>query len=130
MAQLARAPVSKTGDSRFESWLPRLSAFGLRSRKIRSGSRFLPSENAPFSDLSFPQVSWTFGQLVKYFSISSAQAYPLIGSARTEKLIVKRGKGYVLYDESTDRAADGPSRLRRSAGSQTFVSLRLTRCFH
>ena len=24
MAQLAKAPVSKTGDSRFESWLPRL----------------------------------------------------------------------------------------------------------
>jgi hypothetical protein len=24
VAQLAKAPVSKTGDSRFESWLPRL----------------------------------------------------------------------------------------------------------
>ena len=26
VAQLAKAPVSKTGDSRFESWLPRYSS--------------------------------------------------------------------------------------------------------
>ncbi len=36
VAQLAKAPVSKTGDSRFESWLPRLPASGSAGR-VRVG---------------------------------------------------------------------------------------------
>jgi hypothetical protein len=28
VAKLAKAPVSKTGDSRFESWLPRFARMG------------------------------------------------------------------------------------------------------
>lgn len=35
VAKLAKAPVSKTGDSRFESWLPRsyeLRCFGAENR--------------------------------------------------------------------------------------------------
>lgn len=50
MAQLAKAPVSKTGDSRFESWLPRLSirlpeaANRLAARGRASGRIELPEE--------------------------------------------------------------------------------------
>ena len=32
VAQLAKAPVSKTGDSRFESWLPRFGSPGRMAR--------------------------------------------------------------------------------------------------
>jgi hypothetical protein len=51
VAQLAKAPVSKTGDSRFESWLPRsiLWLWRLESR-FRCGI-------APSSSETCPEVS-------------------------------------------------------------------------
>lgn len=43
MAQLAKAPVSKTGDSRFESWLPRrLPKIVRMCRNIRTLHNFQP----------------------------------------------------------------------------------------
>ena len=74
VAQLAKAPVSKTGDSRFESWLPRLRNTGLQSRicdsvqhlknsglrlaarrrRNRSGMRAAADPSFGFLSLGFP----------------------------------------------------------------------------
>ena len=68
VAQLAKAPVSKTGDSRFESWLPRLTqlAWGvaiplwkqdcgpLRSLSPKGQRRTIRANISPFLTLSFP----------------------------------------------------------------------------